>query len=156
MLRRCAGRLRKCGRRKKRRAGWLRLGCRLRLTDRPARGRSKVWALGLFLMARQQSRSMCCVAILAMRMSGPSGVCVAVWRTVCIKGPLLPQTPKHSDFVFASATDFGTFRTLARSGSVLTLTDDLAGTFDVVVGKFTGVTKDTATRGHGATLACGC
>lgn len=63
------------------------------------------------------------------------------------RGPLLPQTPKHSDCVFASATDFGTFRTLARSGSVLTLTDDLAGTFDVVVGKFTGVTKDTATRG---------
>lgn len=63
------------------------------------------------------------------------------------RGPLLPQTPKHSDCVFASAADFGVFRELARSASVLTLTDDLEDTYDVVVGKFTGVTKDTPTRG---------
>lgn len=62
------------------------------------------------------------------------------------RGPVAPGVPDHGVCIFANATDFGVFRTLARSGLILTLTDDLAATYDVVVGKFTGVAVDKADR----------
>ena len=61
------------------------------------------------------------------------------------RGPLLPAIPAHGDLIFDTEADFLVFRTLARSGSTLTLTDYLADTYTVIVTKLTGIKKDYAT-----------